>query len=70
MALEYQIKETEQRFKDVQLICKSCSGLDTMLEVEVPCVSLDCNVMYARIKAGRNLKLGLKHWRALESLSQ
>ncbi|KAJ3371311.1 DNA polymerase zeta, partial [Kappamyces sp. JEL0680] len=54
-SLTYTLKHRQERYKTVQDVCRSCSGLSTLLDRDIPCVSLDCGVYFSRMKASKTL---------------
>ena len=68
--LLYRIQSNESKYQSFEQICQSCSQLNNGLDSSVPCVSLDCSIMYLKHKSKQKLKLGSKYWAAISELSR
>ncbi|TPX57882.1 DNA-directed DNA polymerase [Spizellomyces sp. 'palustris'] len=66
--LARRISESEERYTQLQRVCRSCSGHSTALDLDSACISLDCPVYYARVKAKNGVKLNAKILNGIEKL--
>ncbi|KAI8904535.1 hypothetical protein DFJ77DRAFT_480554 [Powellomyces hirtus] len=66
--LALRINEAERRHSELQRICRSCSAHNTALDADSACVSLDCPVFYARLKANQTVRLSAR-WKQSSLLS-
>ncbi|KNC96642.1 DNA polymerase (pol2) [Spizellomyces punctatus DAOM BR117] len=66
--LARRISESEKRYIQLQRVCRSCSGHSTALDLDSACISLDCPVYYARVKAKHGVKLNAKILNGMEKL--
>ncbi|KAJ3323269.1 DNA polymerase zeta [Boothiomyces sp. JEL0866] len=51
LQLENKVYIAEQRFKNIQAICRNCTEHNSLLDPEIACVSLDCSIYYDRVES-------------------
>ncbi|KAJ3313338.1 DNA polymerase zeta [Boothiomyces sp. JEL0838] len=56
LQLENKVYLAEQRFKNIQSICRDCAGHNSLLDPEIACLSLDCPIYYDRVESIINVK--------------
>ncbi|KAJ3040197.1 DNA polymerase zeta [Rhizophlyctis rosea] len=70
LRLVQRLNETQRKHNSLQRICRSCTGHSTALDAEVACESLDCPVLFARVKSRGEARLERRLWRGMEALDE
>ena len=62
-------RSIEKKRREVELICRRCASLPTN-ETKIECDSLDCSILYDRVKANWMIEDSLKLIDAVEKIEK
>jgi DNA polymerase zeta len=54
--LSFRMGHFQKRFKTIQELCRSCSSHSSLIDSEVPCISLDCPIYFAKSQVKSNFR--------------
>ncbi|KAJ3294860.1 DNA polymerase zeta [Borealophlyctis nickersoniae] len=68
--LAERLNEAERRHTALQRVCRSCTSHATAEDANSACVSLDCPVLFARMRSINDVRLGSRLVRAMNALNE